>query len=43
MIDLDDLDDVLDKFDGQGHRSKVKVTQLKNVNWEFWLGVPYYN
>ena len=26
-----DLDDISDEFDGQGHRSKVKVIQLKNV------------
>ncbi len=27
-------DDLSDKFDGQGHRSKVKVARLKNVI--FW-------
>ncbi len=26
-----DLDDILDNFVGQGHRSKVKVTRSKNV------------
>ncbi len=26
-----DLDNILDKFEGQGHRSKVKVIQIKNV------------
>ena len=26
-----DLDNTLDEFKGQGHRSKVKVIQLKNV------------
>ncbi len=25
------LGDILDEFEGQGHRSKVKVTRLKNV------------
>ncbi len=26
-----DLDNILNKVEGQGHRSKVKVIQLKNV------------
>ncbi len=26
-----DLDNILDRFEGQGHRSKVKVIQSKNV------------
>ena len=26
-----DLDNISDEFEGQGHRSKVKVIQLKNV------------
>ena len=26
-----DLDNILDKFDGQGHRSKVKVTKAKKT------------
>ena len=26
-----DLDNILFEFEGQGHRSKVKVMQLKNV------------
>ncbi len=26
-----DLDNISDGFEGQGHRSKVKVTRLKNV------------
>ena len=26
-----DLDDILDKFEGQGHRSNVKVSRSKNV------------
>ncbi len=25
-------------FDGQGHRSKVKVIQLENIIFEFWPG-----
>ena len=34
-----DLDEISDEFDGQGHRSKVKVIQLKNVILEFWPGL----
>ncbi len=30
-----DIDEISDKFDGQGHGSKVKVIQLKNVILEF--------
>ncbi len=30
-IGIDMIDDLLDEFDGQGHRSKVKVTRLLNV------------
>ncbi len=26
-----DLDDIMDEFDGQGHRSKVKVTKVKDI------------
>ena len=26
-----DLDDISDEFEGQGHRSKVKITRLKNM------------
>ncbi len=33
-----DLDDILDKFYGQGHGSKVKVTRSKNVIFKIiWL------
>ena len=34
-----DPDDISDEFDGQGHRSKVKVIQLKTVIFGFfaWL------
>ncbi len=31
-----DHDDISREFDGQGHRSKVKVIQLKNAILEFW-------
>ncbi len=33
-----DHDYISDEFEGQGHRSKVKVTMLKNVIFEFLLG-----
>ena len=33
-----DLDELSDEFDGQGHRSKVKVIKLKNIIFEFWPG-----
>ncbi len=33
-----DHDDISDEFEGQGHRSKVKVAMLKNVIFEFLLG-----
>ena len=32
-----DLENTLDEFEGQDHKSKVKVIQLKNAI-EFWLG-----
>ncbi len=33
------IDDILDEFEGQGHRSKVKVVRLKNAIFGL-LGVP---
>ncbi len=33
-----DFDDISDEFDGQGHRSKVKVMRLKNVIFVFQTG-----
>ena len=32
-----DLDDILDEFDGQNHRSKVKVTKVKKPNFQSFL------
>ncbi len=39
------LDDILDELDGQGHRSKVKVTKVKNVisRGFFYLSVQIPN
>ena len=34
-----DLDNILDKFEGQGHRSKVKVIQIKGVFFEVFAWV----
>ena len=33
------LDDTLDEFEGQGHRSNVKVTNLKNVIFGLFNGL----
>ena len=37
-----DLDDILEEFDGQGHRSKVKVTRSKHDFHDFLVWVPRY-
>ncbi len=34
-----DLDNISDEFEGQGHRSKVKVAMLKNVIFRLFDGV----
>ena len=36
-----DLDDISDEFDGQGHRSKVKVAMLKNAIFGASDGLAY--
>ncbi len=36
-----DLDDISDEFDGQGHRSKVKVAMLKNGIFGASNGLAY--
>ena len=33
-----DLDNISDEFEGQGHRSKVKVAMLKNVFFKLLMG-----
>ena len=33
-----DLDQILDEFRGQGHRSKVKVIQLKSITLSLAMG-----
>ena len=32
-----DPNDALDEFDGQGHRSKFKVTKVRNRNFQSFL------
>ena len=36
---MNDLDNISDEFDRQGHRSKVKVARLKNVIFGFSVGL----